>query len=87
MKLFIRNSEVQGYKMRKPIIGMLAGMGLGQVIAWLVNANMILGLGMGMLVGVTCGYCIEGSQPKRSRILLGVFTLTLLTPILFLRFR
>ena len=78
-------SEVRGRQGFKPIIGSMLGMGLGQVAAWLTHTNITLWLGMGMLIGVTCGYCIEESQPKRSRILLGLFTLAVIGPIIYLR--
>lgn len=71
------DSAVKTRQTPKAIIGLLLGMGVGVLVAALLEANMTFGLGMGMFAGHACGYCIDRSQPKRSRVVLGIFTFVL----------
>ena len=69
----------------KAMIGMMLGLGAGLLAAGLLHQNLAFGVGGGMLAGVTCGYCVGGDQPKRSRVALAIFTLALFVVISFLK--
>jgi hypothetical protein len=74
----VKKSEEQTRQIPKAVVGMLSGMGIGVLLPILLGMNVTFGLGMGMFSGFTCGYCMDRSQPTRSRTVLGIFLFVLI---------
>jgi flagellar biosynthesis protein FliR len=76
--------EAKGYKVPGPIVGLLFGMGVGSMVAYLMHYTPMLGLLWGMGIGAFIGAAADTRYSKPMRAISAIFALSFICTGVFL---